>query len=124
MSRICEYEIKYKYYYKGDWGFSYQERDFMGPLFDYLGFISDETPTFYTNLSDVLKNKYSRLENSNVEEKHISELNKILKSLSDIDKILWLAIEYTNVKQRVDEHKKSWELESSHRQRVDSLFRN
>lgn len=123
LMHICKYEINYKYYYKGDWGFIYQ-KSYIFPQFDYNSFISNETPTFYSSLNDLLKDKYSMLENSNIEEGNILELKNILISLEAIDRKLWLAIEYNNTKLRMKEWQQHWQQINEHTQRVDSIFRN
>lgn len=124
---IGERTTDYKYYYQGNWGFSYQDNSnsFLRlSQFAYNNIYCTEIPKFYSSLGDILKDKYSLLENSDVEEKDILTLHEILVSIDSIDKKLWLVKEYKNTKLRIDETQKDWQLNDKHKQRVDSLFRN
>ena len=86
--------------------------------------MSTGIPIFYSSLIDLLKDKYSMLENSNIEEGNVLELKNILMSLEEIDRKLWLAIEYNNTKSKMKEGQQYWQQINEHAKRVDSLFNN
>lgn len=73
---------------------------------------------YYNNYSELLKEGYSLLENQTLTEEDVVALNKLLKSIEELDRKLWTVKYFKEKKSELEKH----DLEEERARQIDELF--
>lgn len=106
QNNIVEYNYCYDSFFKDDvasWGIE----------------VYNGASIFYKNYSELLKAKYSLLENADIPMQDIVALNRLLMSIEKLDRKLWPVKYYREVQAKIEENA----LKSRREQQIDSLFK-
>lgn len=111
IEKISNSIVEYNYYSNNSWGI------YEMPFKEDVLFTLEK---FYLNYSELLKEGYSLPENGDVSEIDILSVNKILNSLEELDRQLWVVKHFNVTKDKIQKE----DLEHKRKQQVDSLFNN